>query len=181
VRKITRALSATADPLATNFLARALSTLKASLGREIARALRAAADPLITDLLARALSALELTLGGWGGDGEGGEEGDGDGEELHVGGWKCEMSCMKLRKMIDLVVACLEQNQCQRREYVAFILATPRSTPDYLRNATRLSDSPSKRSQTAVFPIEFLNQRFTEVGPVISWHFCYISRWPKPK
>lgn len=104
MRKITRTLLATADPLATNFLARTLSTLKASLGREIARALGAAAEPLIADLLARALSALKLTLGGWGGDGEGGEEGDGDGEELHVGGWKCEVICMILGEMIELVV-----------------------------------------------------------------------------
>jgi predicted butyrate kinase (DUF1464 family) len=86
VRKITRAQSATADPLATNLVARALSALKTALGREIARALGAAAEPLITDLLARALSALKLTLGGRGGDGEGGEEGDGDREEPHVDG-----------------------------------------------------------------------------------------------
>lgn len=104
MRKITRALSATADPLASNLLARALSTLKTTLSREIARALGAAAEPLATNFVARTLSALKLTLGRRGGNGEGGEEGDGDGEKLHVDGWKCKGSCKILSKMVELIV-----------------------------------------------------------------------------
>ena len=98
-------LLARANPLSSNLLARALSLLEWGVvaldlvvaveqvrvsfvltGKSKHEPFLPRTDPIITDLLTSALALHEIALGRRGGEGEGGEESDGDRNELHFGG-----------------------------------------------------------------------------------------------